>query len=236
EAMALSDRVVVMRDGHIEQDGPAADLYERPRTRFVADFIGASNCLEGKVEPASAGWEFVTSEGLRLPVDAPSAPADPRHFILRPERIRWAEDGPTDVAVNGVLASVTYLGERIRYRVQLEGGPTLVVTHPNLPTRRPIAVGAIVRVGWNRADATTLRGFPGGRGVPAKAEHDSGTAASPGLRAPDPARSPRHPRALRVPNRPDPDDERRRPRSHVGQLQAGARRPDLPAGPLDHRE
>jgi len=156
EAMALSDRVVVMRDGHIEQDGPPPDLYERPRTRFVADFIGASNCLEGKVEPASAGWEFVTREGLRLPVDAPSAQADPRHFILRPERIRWADDGPTDVAVNGVLASVTYLGERIRYRVQLEGGPTLIVTHPNLPTRRPIAVGAIVRVGWNRADATTL--------------------------------------------------------------------------------
>lgn len=154
--MALSDRVVVMRDGHIEQDGPPADLYERPRTRFVADFIGASNCLEGKVEPAGAGWEFVTSEGLRLPVDPPSAQADPRHFVLRPERIRWADDGPTDVAVNGVLASVTYLGERIRYRVQLEGGPTLVVTHPNLPTRRPIAVGAIVRVGWNRADATTL--------------------------------------------------------------------------------
>jgi putative spermidine/putrescine transport system ATP-binding protein len=156
EAMALSDRVVVMRDGHIEQDGPPADLYERPRTRFVADFIGASNCLEGKVEPASAGWEFVTSEGLRLPVDAPSAPTDPRHFVLRPERIRWADDGPTDVVVNGVLASVTYLGERIRYRVQLEGGPTLIVTHPNLPTRRPVAPGAIVRLGWNRADATTL--------------------------------------------------------------------------------
>src|SRR5262249_204435 len=133
-----------------------ADLYERPRTRFVADFIGASNCLEGKVEPASAGWEFVTSEGLRLPVDAPSAPADPRHFVLRPERIRWAAHGPPHPPAHPVLARVPYLGERIRYRVQLEGGPSLIVTHPNVPTRRPITVGASVRVGWNRADATTL--------------------------------------------------------------------------------
>jgi ABC-type Fe3+/spermidine/putrescine transport system ATPase subunit len=157
EAMALSDRVVVMRDGRIEQEGTPADLYERPRTRFVADFIGAANCLEGKLEARRDGWVFVTREGLALTVSASAAaPADPTHLVIRPERIRWADAEATDVAVGGVLTAVTYLGERIRYRVRLDGGPSLTVTDPNRPGLPGLAPGTAVRVGWNRADATVL--------------------------------------------------------------------------------
>ena len=157
EAMALSDRVVVMRDGRIEQDGAPADLYERPRTRFVADFIGASNCVPGKLEVAGAGFRFVTLEGLAVAADAPPAPpSDPAHLVIRPERIRWADAGPADVTAAGVLADVTYLGERIRYRVRLDGGPTLTVTHPNLPSTRRLAPGTPVRVAWDRTDAKIL--------------------------------------------------------------------------------
>jgi putative spermidine/putrescine transport system ATP-binding protein len=157
EAMALSDRIVVMRDGHVEQDGTPAELYEQPRTRFVADFIGVSNCLDGKLERTGAGWEFVTSEGLRLPVEAPPGePADSRHLVIRPERIRWADAEPTEVAAAGVLTAVMYLGERVRYRVHLDGGPMLTVTHPNLPGRRPLVPGTPVRLGWHRADASVV--------------------------------------------------------------------------------
>ena len=157
EAMALSDRVVVMRDGRIEQDGAPADLYERPRTRFVADFIGASNCVAGTLEAAGEGWRFVTLEGLALAAEAPSAaPGDPAHLVIRPERIRWADAGPAEVTAAGVLADATYLGERIRYRVRLDGGPMLTVTHPNLPSARRLAPGTPVRIGWNRSDATVL--------------------------------------------------------------------------------
>ena len=157
EAMALSDRVVVMRDGRIEQDGTPADLYERPRTRFVADFIGASNCVAGKLEAAGGGWRFVTLEGLAIPADGPSAPAsDPAYLVIRPERIRWADTGPAEVTASGVLADVTYLGERIRYRVRLDGGPMLTMTHPNLPSARRLAPGTPVRVGWDRSDAKAL--------------------------------------------------------------------------------
>jgi putative spermidine/putrescine transport system ATP-binding protein len=157
EAMALSDRVVVMRDGRIEQDGPPADLYERPRTRFVADFLGASNCLEGKVQVVGDAWEFVTSEGLAIPVaPALTVPDAPCHLVIRPERISWADAAPVEVAVNGVIVGVTYLGERIRYRVQLEGGPAVTVSHPNLAASSRIARGASVRVGWSRDDASVL--------------------------------------------------------------------------------
>ena len=60
EAMALSDLIVVMRDGHLEQDGPPGDLYEQPRTQFVADFVGVSNAIDGELERTGGGWEFVT--------------------------------------------------------------------------------------------------------------------------------------------------------------------------------
>ncbi len=157
EAMALSDRVVVMRDGRIEQAGAPAELYERPHTRFVADFIGASNCLEGKLQAASDGWEFVTTEGLHISVSPPGpAPGAPSHLVIRPERIRWADAERTEVTAAGILTAVTYLGERIRYRVQLEGGPALTVTRPNLPDGHQLAPGRAIRVGWNRADAAVL--------------------------------------------------------------------------------
>jgi spermidine/putrescine ABC transporter ATP-binding subunit len=158
EAMALSDRVVVMRDGRIEQAGAPDDLYERPRTRFVADFIGASNRLDGEVRREGDAWVFVTAEGARLPVARPpdAAAAGPVQLVLRPERIRWADDGTAEVSASGTVVAVTYLGERIRYLVRLDGGPTLAVTHPNLPAGRRPAAGAAVRLGWDRADATLL--------------------------------------------------------------------------------
>jgi spermidine/putrescine ABC transporter ATP-binding subunit len=157
EAMALSDRVVLMREGRIEQDGTPADLYERPRTRFVADFIGASNCLEGKLEALGDGWQFVTIEGLSVAVSVPTAaPSDPAHLIIRPERIRWADAESTEVTAGGVVTAVTYLGERIRYRVRLDGGPSVTVTHPNVPAGHRLEPGMVVRIGWSRADAVVL--------------------------------------------------------------------------------
>jgi putative spermidine/putrescine transport system ATP-binding protein len=157
EAMALSDRVVVMREGHIEQDGAPAELYERPRTRFVADFIGAANCLGGKLEAQGDRRIFVTSEGLAVPVTAGAAVTPgPGHLVIRPERIRWADTDVTDVVIPGVLTAVTYLGERIRYRVTLDGGPSVTVTQPNRPGSPARAAGTPVRIGWNHPDAVVL--------------------------------------------------------------------------------
>lgn len=158
EAMTLSDRVVVMRAGRIEQVGTPENLYERPQNQFVADFIGASNCLEGELKTEGDGLVFVAGEGLRLPV-AP-LPGKVNHgrvrLVIRPERIRWAEDRSTEVTVPGVVVSWTYLGERVRYLVRLQGGQTLVVTHPNLQSASRPKEGTTVWVGWNYADAIIL--------------------------------------------------------------------------------
>jgi len=158
EAMTLSDRVVVMRAGRIEQVGTPEDLYERPQNHFVADFIGASNCLEGELRTQGDRLVFAAGEGLRLPVAPLQAKA--KHgrvrLIIRPERIRWAEDGSTEVTAAGVVVSSTYLGERVRYVVRLQGEQTLVVTHPNLESSARPREGTAVRIGWNYADAIIL--------------------------------------------------------------------------------
>jgi spermidine/putrescine ABC transporter ATP-binding subunit len=158
EAMALSDRVVVLREGRIEQIGATDELYEHPKTQFVADFIGTSNFLKGEIKIDNEKLVFMTKEGLRLPVSNSQKEKTnrPIGLILRPERIRWSKDEKTDVSISGVIDAVTYLGERIRYLIHLDQGPTLVVTHTNLQSERRFNIGDAVKLGWNHTDVTIL--------------------------------------------------------------------------------
>jgi ABC-type Fe3+/spermidine/putrescine transport system ATPase subunit len=158
EAMALSDRVVVLRDGRIEQIGSTNELYEHPKTPFVADFIGTSNFLDGEIEIDNRKWFFITKEGIRLPVANTQTQSAGRSakLIVRPERIRWVENEKMDVSISGVIDALTYLGERIRYIVHIERGPKLVVTHTNLESERRFKIGDVVKLGWNHSDVTIL--------------------------------------------------------------------------------
>lgn len=158
EAMGLSDQVVVMCDGRIEQKGAPADLYEHPQSQFVADFIGASNRIDGELHDQGGRWCFITREGLRIFVVNPPAPSHQKQLqlIIRPERIEWADKDHYDTELDGSVTSVVYLGERIRYLVQLKGGPILTVTHSNLKSEQRLASGSAVRIGWNQEDVTIL--------------------------------------------------------------------------------
>jgi putative spermidine/putrescine transport system ATP-binding protein len=159
EAMALSDLVVIMRDGRLEQAGPPSDLYERPSSRFVAEFLGTSNAIEGVLQRgAGGGLELLTGSGLCLPIGEIGArpPGAAAQLLVRPERIRWAEDEPTEVRADGVVAAVTFLGERLRYQIRLEGGPVITVSRPNLRNIRVVGLGSAIQVGWNRDDAVLL--------------------------------------------------------------------------------
>lgn len=164
EAMALSDQIVIIRDGAVEQVGPPAALYERPATLFVADFLGASNTMAGRLRRnGDGGQEFVGEAGLRFAVrPLPSLPEESAvQVVIRPERVRWASDAPTEVTVAGVVTTATYLGERLRYEVAVHGGATLVVIRPNIPGVHQFAPGAEVHLGWNHADAVILDGTRG---------------------------------------------------------------------------
>ena len=135
EALALSDCIVVMSRGRVEQIGAPREIYERPRTPFVAEFIGASNLLPCVVEARGP-------DGTRLRVDdvtlvsrdpGPSGSLDSGLVaLIRPERIRLDSDrrapAGTGNRFGAAVAAVTYLGEDLQLTVTVDGGPVLTVS------------------------------------------------------------------------------------------------------------
>jgi putative spermidine/putrescine transport system ATP-binding protein len=115
EALTLSDRVAVFNEGRIEQIGPAAEVYERPATAFVAGFVGTSNLVQG-----DAAQELVGRNGVHS---------------IRPEKLRLAEPGAAVAAgerrAEGRVAEVVYAGPVSRYVVDLDAGVRLVALQPN---------------------------------------------------------------------------------------------------------
>jgi spermidine/putrescine transport system ATP-binding protein len=163
EALTMSDVIVVMRDGLIQQLGGPTELYERPVNRFVADFIGSSNFMSGTVEAIDreGGQVVVRTDrdlALRGWVTDPAAkPAIGQAVtvVTRPERLEVAPQG-TDGAVEGWTAvpgrihQGTYLGDQTEFRVQTEGAGELIV-------RRQNAMGAGAGQGLGPGDPVTVR-------------------------------------------------------------------------------
>jgi iron(III) transport system ATP-binding protein len=112
EALAVSDRIVVMQAGRIAQIGTPGDLYDRPADRFVADFIGDANLIEGQV----ANGRF-TAPDFDVPLPGPDGAAA---VSIRPERIRLTPGGPAQII------AVVYLGSRREYVVETGAGELLV--------------------------------------------------------------------------------------------------------------
>jgi ABC-type Fe3+/spermidine/putrescine transport system ATPase subunit len=131
EALSLSDRVAVMRDGRVLQLGPPRELYERPRTRFVADFVGTNNLVPGTVVEA-AGPAVVADTALgqlhgRVPRAAASlAPGRSCVLAVRPEHVTLvsrAAPAPSDGnRSTGRIVLAAYLGTTLRYDVETAGG------------------------------------------------------------------------------------------------------------------
>ena len=107
EALAMSDRIGVMNAGRLEQVGAPAEIYDRPRTRFVAEFIGEINLIEGAV----SGGRFVAADGRGLP--APSAGDGPAALALRPEKLRIVAAGAG--VIDGVVSDASFLGDQVLY-------------------------------------------------------------------------------------------------------------------------
>jgi len=156
EALTLSDRVAVMNQGRIEQLGAPLDLYESPRTRFVAEFMGESNLLAGTVVAAGdAGLALVTRAGLRVPLTPGSARiGETMTLLVRPEKIALAAEG--GALVEGEIAEAIYLGEATRYVVRAAGGEMFVVKQQNLGAGGALKVGARVGLRWDRGSERRL--------------------------------------------------------------------------------
>ena len=150
EALTMSDRIAVMNRGRIEQVGTPVELYESPATRFVAEFIGESNFLEGTVTPAEGGRLVLrTRSGSRVPIQAGGAAEGQEvALFLRPEKILIAPEGEGD-GVRGEIAEVVYLGEATRYLVRTDGGDLVIVKQQNAGAGESLKVGHRVVLTWD---------------------------------------------------------------------------------------
>ena len=120
EAVTMSDRIGVMHEGKLLQIGTPEDIYERPSTRFVADFIGRSNFLEATVASEN---EVVLSNGDRLQLESDHAIGESVAITVRPERLtihKKGESSSNQHQIDGAIDSVVYLGNAIVYSVSID--------------------------------------------------------------------------------------------------------------------
>ncbi len=162
EALALSDRIAIMHNGQIEQIGTPGDIYDRPRTPFVADFIGETNLLPGHLDQTTANEAQITSHsGLRVVTRAPeSAPGGPGQAVVvsvRPEKINLSLGEPPSGGngYRGEVRHVMYMGTHLHCVVQLDSGETLNVRQPNR-AETAIAIDMPVYVHWAVDDCLAL--------------------------------------------------------------------------------
>ncbi|MCA9879227.1 MAG: ABC transporter ATP-binding protein, partial [Thermomicrobiales bacterium] len=139
EALTMSDRIAVMNEGQILQLGAPEEIYERPRTRFVADFIGQTNFLDVTVREVAGDTAVVELPGVgslrvRRPADGPTS--GPAALAIRPEKIALLEDLPGGVPagwnqLTGRLDEIVYVGTFTHYLVVLPQGQIVTVHRQN---------------------------------------------------------------------------------------------------------
>jgi spermidine/putrescine transport system ATP-binding protein len=155
EAMTMADTVAVMNAGVIEQMGAPAELYENPRSTFVANFLGQSNLIEGTVQGRAS--DVVTVDMHGIPVSIPAgrahAPGDRGWIGIRPEKVLIGDlgealDAPGNTIPGGVVSDVSFVGVSTQYLVRMPWGQELQVFSQNTGRTRLFAVGDEVELSW----------------------------------------------------------------------------------------
>jgi spermidine/putrescine transport system ATP-binding protein len=155
EALTMSDRIAVMNDGSIEHLGTPREIYEHPRTRFVAGFIGTSNLLTGTVtrlDGDHAVIEMGAEERIIVPVaDRGTGPGDRLELTVRPEKIDLTTAPPpgAECALRGRVTEVVYLGTSTNFSVTTSAGAEVVVFQQNSASATSVAArGDNVWLSW----------------------------------------------------------------------------------------
>ncbi|WP_349367546.1 ABC transporter ATP-binding protein [Salinarimonas sp.] len=157
EAMTMADRIAVMDAGRLVQVGTPGEIYEQPRNRFVADFIGDVNILEGRVDAREeSGLWRIAAEAAQGPlaVDDPDEALDPGQAVavaVRPEKMTVSRERPQGPnALEGEVWDIGYLGDWTIYRVRLDTGQIVRVSRANMTrfVERPIDLEERVFIGF----------------------------------------------------------------------------------------
>ncbi|MCX5255117.1 ABC transporter ATP-binding protein [Streptomyces canus] len=157
EALVLSDRIAVMRDGRIDQFDTPQELFERPRTPFVADFLGAANFLPGHVEQQTSGHTLVRLDTGGVLKARPQAGTEGARVRAAVQPGRLALCPPDDGFCTGTVETVTYVGTLVRVTVRPLGGAATELVRLELPAGRAPDLGE--RVGLT-AEPANVSVFP----------------------------------------------------------------------------
>lgn len=155
----MSDRIAVMHRGRIEQVGAPEDLYDRPATSFVADFIGTTNLLSGTIERVGPGFAVTrfpsgdlchVATGGRRPGESVQVSVRPESIVISAAPANHGAEG----GLNGIVEQVAYLGASVQYHVRTAGELGLTVLAPRAGPR--FGVGDAVHLDWQPSDALIL--------------------------------------------------------------------------------
>ena len=166
EALAMSDRIAVMNEGRVEQTGNPREIYERPRTAFVADFIGSLNALDLRIDELvgeNAVMRLAENERVVVPVGAGHRTGESLRVAVRPERVQ-IEPAGTPVLdggsrLEGTIAEVVFLGMYTQFHVDTRAG-RLVSHRLADEALAPLEAGSRVALSWEPEQASLL-GVPG---------------------------------------------------------------------------
>jgi spermidine/putrescine ABC transporter ATP-binding subunit len=157
EAMTMSDRIAVMNDGKIVQAGPPGEIYDNPINYFVADFIGESNFIEGKVEQSDHQTSyFKTERGImfKASVNKQKSPGSKGHLVIRPEKISFVEQNQAYAnQYEAVIEEIIYLGDTTTYiTILVQDGTELTIKQHNKANSRRLTKGDKIDIGWDEKD------------------------------------------------------------------------------------
>ncbi len=143
EALAVSDRIIVMNNATIAQIGTPRELYQLPASAFVADFIGEANIVDAQITAVDNGIAQVKIGEIELSLDARSLPPGPAKIAIRPNRIEINPGANHTAGLIGQLAKTTYVGDRMEYRVETAHGALFCTSED---TDHPLDQGSDVTV------------------------------------------------------------------------------------------
>jgi putative spermidine/putrescine transport system ATP-binding protein len=158
EALAMSDRIAVMHAGKVEQIGAPSDIYDRPSTRFVADFIGDTNRFRGEVIGCGGSCVLQVDRALSIELAVHIEQTGPLSIALRPEKISLATPrAPVGHGLVGIVESANFQGGSVLYRIETAGGRRLLAQQPNNGSHELFQAGAAVALRWKPSDIVILR-------------------------------------------------------------------------------
>jgi spermidine/putrescine transport system ATP-binding protein len=159
EALTMSDRIAVMNEGKVQQVADPPTLYELPRNRFVADFIGQTNVFSGTVESVSGKRITLSTPSGKVEATAREAEVEvgsQAHATVRPEKIRFGSDG--DNVSTARIQQLVYLGVSTQYIAELPDGEKLVLYQQNSREDANPEIGEKVPIAWDARNCLILGG------------------------------------------------------------------------------